>query len=301
MKSNETNRKKLWIAAAVVLIVVIVISIFGKRETSDDNWATSASKDMNDKTVETTSGDDLRGETMTVESEVPVSEQELELLSALYTALSTSSYVDAAQILNDHETEFEILTDKTLNGEKYYYFEVKNTDGQTVPKMDQLPMSGTMEGLVLTRYNTAFYGEFEGGKPNGSACVIQTMILDEPRYTFAEGMWSDGKMNGEGKTGYHYYLNVPESGFVYTEKAGNYLNDQLDGVFSYMTENGCGEIFTWEIQAVNGATVLTEEWIHYPYRKEYMLSSKESEERAYVLSEERASAVIWNNLITWDN
>ena len=301
MKSNETNRKKLWIAAAVVLIVVIVISIFGKRETPDDNWATSASKDMNDKTVETTSGDDLRGETMTVESEVPVSEQELELLSSLYAALSTSSYVDAAQILNDHETEFEILTDKILNGEKYYYFEVKNTDGQTVPKMDQLPMSGTMEGLVLTRYNTAFYGEFEDGKPNGNACVIQTMILDEPRYTFAEGMWSDGKMNGEGKTGYHYYLNAPESGFVYTEKSGNYRNDQLDGVFTYLTENGGGETLTWEIQAVNGATVLTEEWTHYPFRKEYMLSSKESEERAYVLSEERASAVIWNNLITWDN
>ena len=41
------------------------------------------------------------------------------------------------------------------------------------------------------------------------------------------------------------------------------------------------------------------EWEHYPYRKEYMLGSVEDKERAYVLSEDKMSTVLWNNLIIW--
>ena len=300
MKSNETKMKAVLMGAAAIVGVLAMVSVLKKPAVPDSSWATVVSETEKTEEAEDTGNSVPKGESMDADGGLPVSKEEAELLSSLYSAMAAKSYVEAAQIMNDHETEFEILTEETLQGEKFCYYEVRQTDGANEKKMERLSETGTENGLVLSRYNTVFFGEFKNGKPEGEAAAIQTMILDEPRYTFASGHWTDGKMNGEGKTGYHYYENAPESGLVYTEKAGNYLDNQLDGVFTYVTENGAGERLTWEIQAVNGSTVLTEDWVHFPFRKEYMLSAKESEERAYVLTEERASAVIWNNLITWD-
>lgn len=130
--------------------------------------------------------------------------------------------------------------------------------------------------------------------------AIQAMVLDEPRYTYADGIWSGGKMNGEGKTGYRYYENAPESGFVMTEKAGSYKDNLLDGSFLYRAETAGGDRIHWEMEADNGVTVLSDGWVHYEDRKEYMLPSVEDSLRAYVLKEDQISTVLWNNLILWD-
>lgn len=300
MKLNETKKRVILFGAAVTVGIFACVGILRETDKPDDSWVTMTSEDESAETADEMANSETRDESMSAEEHLPVSNEEAELLSSLYSAMMSESYVKAAQIMNDHEKEFEALAEETLNGEKYCYYEIKQTDGTNKKKIELLPESGSENGLVLSRYNTAFFGDFKNGKPEGEVSAIQTMILDEPRYTFASGHWTEGKMNGEGITGYHYYENAPESGFVYTEKAGNYLDNQLDGIFTYLTENGAGERLTWEIQAVNGATVITKDWTHYPFRQEYMLASKESEERAYVLTAERASAVIWNNLITWD-
>lgn len=303
MKSIETKKKRILIGAAVVLCIAGLVGICGIRNQKEETATTEQAEMLQETGIRETGRDETaetEPEEATAEFAVMLTEEEAKLLSDLYGAMKAKAYVDAAQILNDHVSLFETLTEETMEGEKYCYFEDETEEGQQIQKLEKLAVTGDSHGLVLTRYNTAFYGDYSDGKPEGDGNVIQAMILDEPRYTFAEGHWSDGKMNGEGKTGYHYYLNAPESGFIYTEKSGNYLDNQLDGVFTYRTENGAGETLTWEIRAVNGSTVITEDWTYYPYRREYMLASKESEERAYVLTEERASAVIWNNLITWD-
>ena len=206
----------------------------------------------------------------------------------------------AARILNDNEETFQKIAEKKMQGEAYRYFEAKTEEGDVVSGMVKLSEEDDGIGLVLTRYNTAFSGHFADGSPEGEVCAVQTMILEQPRYTFADGIWENGVMNGEGKTGYHYYMNAPKSGFIYTEKTGTYLENQLNGIFEYRTENGAGETLTWNIQADKGATVINENWIHDSVAKEYMLPAQESAECAYVLAEERASAVIWNNLVLWD-
>ena len=166
--------------------------------------------------------------------------------------------------------------------------------------MEPVTSSSEFTGMVLTRYNTAFFGEFSEGKPNGDCFAIQTIILDHPRYSYAMGTWKDGKLNGEGSAGYYYYLDAPESGFVRTEKRGIFQDNLLDGEFVYETESANGEVLSWKMKAVNGVTVITQEWEHYPYRKEYMLGSVEDHGRAYVFSADRVAAVLWNNLIVWD-
>lgn len=293
MDSNGTkNRKMIAVGIGTALAAAVIWITAGKSGKTEEEPIQTQTVQTTDSEAETTLA--------VVQEDLPVDEAEAELLSGLYRALCVNDYVDAAILLNENEEAFIELTEETLDGMKYCYWEEPQENGQVLRVMEELAEEGEMEGLVLGRYNTVFCGEFSDGQPNGTVCAIQTIILDEPRYTYAEGTWQNGKMNGEGTTGYHYYINAPESGFIRTEKSGTYANDLLNGEFVYMTENGGGEILSWNMKAENGVTVIDDTWVHYPFRKEYMLTSAESKERAYVLSEDRVQEIMWDNLITWD-
>lgn len=232
--------------------------------------------------------------------EFPIGEIEKTLLSELYGALTEGELSRAASILNENKDVFDKLLTETLEGEKYGYYETLDKKGNVKKHMGLLHAFPDFYGMVLTRNNTVFYGAFLNGVPEGKCTAIQTMVLDQPRYSYAIGIWSDGRMNGEGQTGYHYYLNAPESGLIRNEKRGNYRDNLLDGTFLYETESADGETLSWEIKAINGVTVITPEWEYYPYRKEYMLGSKEDPVRTYVLSKDKVTVALWNNLILWN-
>ncbi len=289
-KQPGTGESMKWKKAVCGLAVVaaVIVVVFGRGFMEDGQDTTS----LISKVVGTTAG--------VVQEELPVSQTEEELLSNIYETMIQGAYADTARLLNENEKMFTELLTETLEGEKYCYWETEYENGTVIRYLEPLSASERMEGMVLTRYNTIFYGAFENGKPEGECHAIQAMILDEPRYTYAEGIWESGKMNGEGRTGYHYYLNAPAKGFSMTDKSGRYVDNLLDGVFLYQTESVLGERLSWEIEAEMGVTVITGKWKHFPFRKEYMLGAKEDAARSYVLSEEKAGALIWNNLITWD-
>lgn len=273
-------------AAAVLFAVFMVLFINGKKGTENETLQTDTAGIVEEETAA---------------EPLPVSKEEEELLSGLYRAMEQRRLTDAAEILNENEEQFKILVQETLAGEKYcYYEETAGEDGQELHRMEVLRKDGEQKGMVITRYNTAFFGGFSDGAPEGDCVAIQAMVLQEPRYTYAAGKWTAGKMNGEGKTGYCYYENAPESGFVMMEKAGVYENNLLNGSFTCRTENRDGECLHWEMEAESGVTVLTGGWTYYGYRNEYMLPSVEDSARAYVLKEEQTGAVLWNNLILWD-
>lgn len=259
-------------------------------------WGTGSSgqkqTDENIKEVETTAE--------IVQKELSVGKTEEELLSTIYETMVAGSYAETARLLNENETMFSELLTESFDGEKFCYWETEYENGTVIRNLEPLTRNEAMEGMVLTRYNTVFYGSFVNGKPEGECHAIQAMVLDEPRYTFAEGIWENGKMNGEGRTGYHYYLAAPEKGFIMTDKSGVYVDNLLHGKFIYQTESVLGETLSWEIEAEKGVTVLNYRWKEYPFRKGYSLEAREDSSRTYVLSEEKAGALLWNNLITWD-
>ena len=283
MKKEYMKLSKVAVVIAVAAVIAATIWGFGKNEKNPMVTIT------NKKTS-----------TEAIQKELPVSRTEEELLSNIYGTMVNGAYADTARLLNENEKMFSDLLSKTLTEEKYCYWEKEYENGTVIRYLEPLSSEEEMVGMVLTRYNTVFYGTFYEGKPEGECHAIQAMILDEPRYTFAEGIWKNGKMNGEGRTGYHYYKNSPAKGFVMTEKSGTYVDNLIDGVFLYQTESVLGERLSWEIEAENGVTILSEKWSHFPLRKEYMLGAKEDPARAYVLSEEKVGAVLWNNLITWN-
>lgn len=229
-----------------------------------------------------------------------LSEKEKILMVDLYHAVKAGDYTETARLLNENEKDMMTLLNETMEGVRYCFYELESKDDNVVRVLCPLSETEKMDGMVLTRYNTVFYGSFSEGKPEGRCCAVQAMVLDAARYTMADGLWEDGKMNGEGNTGYHYYLNVTGSGLVKTEKIGTYEDNLLTGEITYRTENVAGENLSWKIKVKDGVTVLDDRWIHMPLRSEYQVGAEENPLRFYVLSEERKDAVIWNNLITWN-
>lgn len=310
-----------WKWAAAGGICVLAVTVFALPRVGT-GVGSDVGVSEEEATLET---ERIQDETETEEPEVPVSEMETFLLSELYHAMAERDYDKAAAILNENEEAFRELTGETLEGNLYYYQEVpvetevlreeEGTLSEETESAETLPEESSMEaeltvkmgqlsktefvGMVLTRYNTVFYGEFSEGKPNGEAAAIQTIILDQPRYSYAEGVWHEGKLNGEGTAGYYYYRDIPETGFVRVEKRGRFRDNLLDSDFVYKTESANGEQLSWNMKAVAGVTVITQEWEYYPYRKEYMLASAEDPGRAYVLAKSKVTEVLWNNLIVW--
>lgn len=287
-EKKEVGKGKRKIAAAALIgAIALLLAALGKdKKTEAENTEPETMAEVATESMK--------------QPELPVNENEAELLSALYRSMVRGSYVETANILNEYESEFERLLSETFAGEQYCYTEKEYDNGQVIRMLEPLSKSGRMEGMVVTRFNTVFYGSYLDGMPDGECHAIQAMILDEPRYTFADGIWKQGRMNGEGRTGYHYYLDAPETGFVMTEKEGVYADNLLDGAFTYRVKNGEGEKLSWKMEARQGVTLLNDNWIHYPFRNEYMLGAEEDAARAYVLSEDKAEAVLWNNLILWD-
>lgn len=239
--------------------------------------------------------------TVPSQPELPVSEGERQLLTKLYGFLETKDMVQAAALLNENQEQFKVLSDRTLEEEAWLFYVERTAQGEKLYRMRRMDEGVSGKGMVLTRFNTVFFGEFEEGAPNGSCLAVQTVILDYPRYTFADGIWKDGKMNGEGRTGYRYYAGKPEGNFEAVLKTGVYLENLMDGDLVYEADNGSGRVLHWNIKAEKGVTALDERWTYYSYSDEYMLRSEEDEDRAYVISGETKEQIRWNNLILWEN
>lgn len=255
-----------------------------------------------DYSAEETTQEEQESETW-AEAEIQLTDHEAELLYELYHDMENGELDDAARLLNENADAFKQITDETFAGERYL-IRVDEQEEEELPQrilLEELSEDSERRGLVLSRYNTAFFGDFGSGRPEGDCTAIQAIVLDEPRYTYASGIWQGGKMNGQGTTGYLYYEKVPESGFVMAEKYGNYTDDFLDGMFFYRTENADGETLRWQIQAEMGVTILDERWIRRESGDGYFLPADNQPERAYVLGAERAEAAIWNNLIGWED
>lgn len=329
---------RYWAAAAgVLLAAAVVILSTGFSDLAGDSGNAPGEAGEGSGELPAGSGGttgkwpDIAGraeENFDVPEPLPVSEEEEGLLSGLYGAMDQGDYAAAAAILNENEDAWRTLVQETLGGKRYCYYEENADSAGSVPgggkesgsgwpvletgsspaadsyteihRMTELSGEGNARGLVVTRFNTAFFGSFRDGRPEGTCAAIQAMVLDEPRYTYAVGNWSRGKMNGEGKTGYHCYESEPDTAFARTEKSGTYVENLLDGPFQYATENGAGECLHWDMEAEMGVTVLTGAWTCYENRNEYMLPSNEDGTRAYVLKKEQERAVLWNNLLIWD-
>ena len=100
-------------------------------------------------------------------------------------ALEAQDLESAARVMDRGEEELLTLFYEVMDGTRYLY------DGQSF----SLSIEG--KGLVLTMPKTLYYGAFKGGRPEGDCTALQVVELDAPRYDYSQGLWKDGKMEGD--------------------------------------------------------------------------------------------------------
>lgn len=217
-----------------------------------------------------------------------VTEAQKAVLDEIMEALEAQDLEAAARVMDSGEEELLTLFYEVMDGVRYLY------DGQSFSQS----MEG--EGLVLTMPKTLYYGTFKDGKPEGDCTALQVVELDAPRYDYSQGLWKDGKMEGEGHTGYCYYENSPEGEARDVCKTGRFSSDRLDGKVTYTTLNQEGETSTWKLEVKDGMVQMDDRWIHIEERGEYQLMSEEDDSHAYIMDEKLAGQPVWINLLAWE-
>lgn len=222
-------------------------------------------------------------------AELPdVTESQREVLDEIMEALEAQDLEAAARVMDRGEEELLALFYEAMGGTRYLY------DGQSFRR------SIEGEGLVLTMPKTLYYGAFKDGRPEGYCTALQVVELDAPRYDYSQGLWKDGKMEGDGHTGYCYYENSPQGEARDVCKTGRFSGDRLNGEVTYTTLNQEGETSTWKLDVKDGTVELDDRWIHIEESGEYQLMSQEDDSHAYIMDGKLAAQPVWINLLAWE-
>lgn len=139
-----------------------------------------------------------------------------------------------------------------------------------------------------------FYGTFEGERFLYDGSTISEEIEGEG------GVWSSGKMNGQGATGYCYYENVPQGEYAWVEKQGQFVDDEMEGSISYEIRGTDDTLSHWDMNVSQGKIQLDERWTHLDDAGEYQLMSADSVSHAYLIADDQVDQVLWMNLLGWD-
>lgn len=215
-----------------------------------------------------------------------VDEAELRGSAALFQELSQGDLEAAARRLEEQAGLFAGLYYETM-GERPYRF-----DGEAF--WEELPG----KGMVFAGPSLVFFGDFGEKGPEGDCLALQAVSLSAPRYDYARGSWRDGKMEGEGETGYRYYQESPEGEPVFASRRGEFSQDRMEGEVSYQTQDQEGGAAQWEFWAAGGVVQADQGWEHDGEAGEYRLLSEDGKNE-YVVKEEAIGEASWRNLLVW--
>ena len=141
---------------------------------------------------------------------------------------------------------------------------------------------------------------FENGCPQGSCLALQFINVDSPRYNYSDGIWDNGKMNGQGTTGYCYYENIPQGENAWAIKTGNFVDDQLEGDIVYEIKGSDESISHWNMLISQGQLQIDDRWTHLDDMGEYQLMSSDSDSHAYLIADDQLDQLLWMNLLGWE-
>ena len=194
---------------------------------------------------------------------------------------------EAARAMKREEDMLWSLYYETMEGDRYLF------DGTGLqPALDG-------EGLVLTKAGTAYYGTFKDGKPEGKCTAIQVVDMDAPRYDYSQGIWKNGMMEGDGRTGYCYYEESPEGEARDICRTGTFSEDLLEGEVLYTSMNDMDGTSTWKVTVDEGIIQLDERWTPVGNGDEFQLMSEDNDSHGYVVGKEQIDQVMWRNLLVW--
>lgn len=215
-------------------------------------------------------------------------EDQKSILEEVVSLLEEDNLQEAATCMLNHEQKLQYLFYQVMEGKRYLY-----KDGVLSEDLEG-------KGLVLKKPLSVFYGTFQEGLPEGEGVALQGIYLEEMRYDYSEGLWEQGKMNGEGVVGYHYFRGSQGEENQAVQKEGNFVMDLMDGDITYRTTNSDGETTMWDMTANLGKTKLDARWVREEEKQDYYLPSNHNSSHAYVLPESAVDEVRWRNMLLWE-
>lgn len=293
-KEQYRIRKYGIIAGVIVLAILFVSAIGGQKRIGEKTLLVQESmrekreekrkEDIKKKEIE-----ESLAEKASVEAEIDMmlAGEEREAYQILFEAMRQQEYEIAAQCLEKMGEILEEFSEKISQEENYLF------DGEHWKKEEQ------GYGLFVNSAGVAYLGEWKNGLPDGQGTAIRILILDDARYDLSEGQWSQGKMKGEGKTGYCYYNGVEEPKTKEIWKKGIFEDDRMEGNIEYVSKNASGIQTQWNLIVKAGVTVLDDRWKMTEDEKQFRLSSETDGMHDYVLDSQKADAVLWKNMVEW--
>ncbi len=293
---NKLTKQWLAVAAAFVLVFPAAGALGMENKPAADTEETITEE----TTTEETTAEETAIEETTIEKTTPeetaplqskyeeLSQDEKQLLEDLQSSMETKDMTQTAKLLDKKQEVLAELFYGTFEGQRFLY------DGTGLSE----DIEGT--GLVMTMPEVVFYGNFENGQPQGSCLALQFINVDSPRYNYSDGIWDNGKMNGQGTTGYCYYENVPQGEYAWAIKTGNFVDDQMEGDITYEIKGSDETISHWNILISQGKIQLDDRWTHLDDMGEYQLMSSDSVSHAYVIADDQIEQLLWMNLLGWE-
>lgn len=297
-KEKEQDRKYKCkygiLAGSMMLALLSVLAVGGQKRIGERTLVVQESmrnereqkreEDIKKKEIEESLAEKA---SMEAETDEMLSGAEREAYQILFEAMQQQEYEIAAQCLEKAGEMLEEFSEKISEEEKYLF------DGEHWRKEDQ------GYGLFVNPSGVAYLGEWQNGLPNGKGAAIRILILEDARYDLSEGQWSQGKMKGEGKTGYCYYNGVEEPKIREIWKKGIFQDDLMEGNIEYISKNASGAQTQWSLTVKEGVTVLDERWKMTQDEKQFRLSAETDGMHDYVLDSQKADAVLWKNMVEW--
>ena len=298
LEKNGNKLTKQWLAVAAAFVLVFPAAGalgMGNRpatELAEESQAAEqetmdaqSAADMEETPIEETAPE----ETAPLQSKYEeLSQEEKKLLEDLRSSMETKDMTRTAKLLDKKQEVLAELFYGTFEGQRFLY--------------DGTGLSEDIEGvgLVMTMPEVVFYGNFEHGQPQGSCLALQFINVDSPRYNYSDGMWDNGKMNGQGTTGYCYYENVPQGEYAWAVKTGSFVDDQMEGDITYEIKGSDETISHWNMLISQGKIQLDDRWTHLDDMGEYQLMSSDSVSHAYVIADDQLEQLLWMNLLGWE-
>ena len=84
------------------------------------------------------------------------------------------------------------------------------------------------------------------------------------------------------------------------KRAGTFVEDLMDGAFTYETVSADGEVTVWDMEAENGKTKLDDRWVHDEEKQYYYLPSRDISNHTYVIPDSEIGEIRWRNLLPWN-
>lgn len=309
---KQKNRKPGWLAAGPLCILLASGAIVWRQDVSGGEYRIRESTAANAADLAANMTADMAkdvpkdvledvpesvAETSSVSRTPQLSEIQQCLLDRLSDNLKLGQLDEAADLMFENQQQLWYIWHHVM-GERTYIYD----NGQIC----ELYGEPNRTGLVLRKPSEVFFGDFAGGKPEGECTALQVIRLDTFRYDYAKGNWKNGRMEGQGVVGYCCFReSLEENGTAeearqFVARQGKFRGDRMDGPVRYETAGAGGEITVWHMTAENGALLLDENWSYDDREKVYQLRAEQNEACAFVVSEEEAGEIRFQNLIKWE-